>query len=308
MLAKLKLAPDNVVAKCLGATSQFNSATAGLGLFARNRRVGKANERGKRETKSHKLVTLEKQNLRKRLVYSKKLNEIVKTMGSKLMADEPIPLNLWTQYDRLQRNPALKQRTTTDLELGTATMTPGPGAYVVETKRGEKNNKIPVSFGKSERWRGGGDKSDKQKEADKQDAMAHDSSYMRTGKLSQRRGMKWGDEERAKLNDLYWELGRPKRRSGTEEHYELYAKRHLVLFKNRPAKEVVERVRRMLKFNMFKERGEEEFWRGRKKEKEDVMTKPAKTQRKVRKGGAKRLAGGAKPTAEVKAQFSAPTL
>ncbi|GMH57089.1 hypothetical protein TrRE_jg900, partial [Triparma retinervis] len=287
ILAKLKLAPDSVVSECLGATSQFDSATAGLGLFARNRRLRKASEKEKKATKSHRVLTLDKQNLRKRLVYSKELNEIVKEMGDRLMNDEEIPLNLWTQYDRLQRNPNLKQRTLTDLELGTATRTPGPGAYIGSggggKKKGDKNIKIPSSFGKSERWGGGGGgglrRSESQVSEDKAAAAAANASYMRTGKLSQRGGMKWGEDERGKLNDLYWELGRPKRRESVKEHYELYALRHRVLFKNRPKEEIIARVKHMLKFNMFKELGEADFWSLKKKDRQDSLTAPCKSQR-----------------------------
>ena len=160
VLSKLKLVPDEIVTECLGATSQFNSATAGLGLFARNRRTRKELEPKKTEKKSHKLVTLEKQNLRKRLQYSKRLNQIVKQMGVMLQDDVEIPVQLWTEYDRLQRDPGLKQRTVEDLDLGPSGRTPGPGQYAgkrdVNRKKGsikEKGERVQITFGRSERWR-----------------------------------------------------------------------------------------------------------------------------------------------------------
>ena len=256
ILAKLKLVPDDVVSQCLGATSQFNSATAGLGLFARNRRERKLLEGRKKEAKSHKLLTLEKQNMRKRLAYSKGLNTIVREMGKKLTNDEDIPLQLWTEYDRLQRNPCLKQRTKTDMELGTITKTPGPGAYidVHGDRKEEKNGRVQITFGKSERWRENttGGRESRGRRRKRNDDIDDDSSveakrqeeqsYIKTGKLSQTAGKKWGEEERTKLNNLYWELGRPKRKAAVKDHYNLYATRHRVLYKNRPAHEVIDRL------------------------------------------------------------------
>lgn len=59
-LSKLELVPDEIVSECLGATSQFNSATAGLGLFARNRGTRRALAKTRPVQKSHQQVTLEK--------------------------------------------------------------------------------------------------------------------------------------------------------------------------------------------------------------------------------------------------------
>ena len=278
VLSKLKLVPDEIVTECLGATSQFNSATAGLGLFARNRRTRKELEPKKTEKKSHKLVTLEKQNLRKRLQYSKRLNQIVKQMGVMLQDDVEIPVQLWTEYDRLQRDPSLKQRTVEDLDLGPSGRTPGPGQYAgkrdVNRKKGsikEKGERVQITFGRSERWRDNAIKKKKDEgEEVRNDIVGgtswsslaalsnpilfyywlrslqdsdedNNDTYATRGKLGQKKGMRWGAEEREKLNELYWELGRPTRPGQKKEHYDLYAQRHRVLYKNRPKSEIIER-------------------------------------------------------------------
>ncbi|GMH83485.1 hypothetical protein TrVE_jg1060 [Triparma verrucosa] len=285
VLSKLKLVPDEIVTECLGATSQFNSATAGLGLFARNRRTRKELEPKKTEKKSHKLVTLEKQNLRKRLQYSKRLNQIVKQMGVMLQDDVEIPVQLWTEYDRLQRDPGLKQRTVEDLDLGPSGRTPGPGQYAgkrdVNRKKGsikEKGERVQITFGRSERWRDNAIKKKKDEGEEDSDEDNNDT-YATRGKLGQKKGMRWGAEEREKLNELYWELGRPTRPGQKKEHYDLYAQRHRVLYKNRPKSEIIERVQYMLKFNCFKEPGESKYWKEKKKEIDQIKVKPGRTER-----------------------------
>ena len=82
------------------------------------------------------------------------------------------------------------------------------------------------------------------------------------GKEGRTQGGKWSPEERHKLNELYWELGRPPRpgRSALNDHLEHYARRHKIRYGDRPGREVHDRVRHMLKYNQFKERGEEEYW------------------------------------------------
>ena len=150
MLARLNLVPDDVLLKSLGATSQFNSSKAGLGLFARNRGGRRMKEVKKRETKSHREVVNDKQNLRKRLAYSSKLNGIVRTMGDHLMDDRGdgfIPEKIWTQYDRLQSDVNLQQVSSKELDV-VGGVTPGPGAYEVDGGRRRPGG----GFGKSERW------------------------------------------------------------------------------------------------------------------------------------------------------------
>ncbi len=260
VLAKLKLVPDSSIKEVLGETSQFDSATAGLGLFARNRGLRK--DKPSAVKGGHKLEVLEKQNLRKRLSYARELNTMVRTMGDHLTNDEDIPINLWTEYDRLQRNPNYQQRTKEDLALGINGRTPGPGEYLpVKHGISSRKSSIPISFGKTERWRK--DTVVGKKRSDEDDEDGFDSGRLC---LSQKAGMKWGGEERQKLNELYWELGRPKRKVQVKDHLRLYAKRHQVLYKNRPAKEIIERVTYMLKYNQFKEKGEANYWAKKKKQ------------------------------------------
>ena len=205
-----------------------------LGLFARNRGVRKQLEVKKRETKSYREVTNDKQNLRKRLAYSKKLNGLVREMGTMLTNDEEIPMHIWTNYDRLQRDPTLKQRSKEELMMGAAAKTPGPGAYnlVKERQKGqcdEKGNSIPISFGKSERWgelgekkegggrggEGGGGNNNSNSNSNNKASKTREQNEAILAKkrheesaLLQKKGMKWASYEREKLNSLYWELGR----------------------------------------------------------------------------------------------------
>lgn len=82
-------------------------------------------------------------------------------------------------------------------------------------------------------------------------------------------------------------LGRPTRPGQKKEHYELYAQRHRVLYKNRPKSEILERVIYMLKFNCFKEPGESKYWKEKKKEVDLVKVKPGRTERQKLKGSDK---------------------
>jgi len=72
----------------------------------------------------------------------------------------------------------------------------------------------------------------------------------------------WSLEERKHLNEIYWELGLPRRpgKSAMKDHLELYAKRHKVIYTNRLNKDIVARVHRMLSYNQFKEIGENNYW------------------------------------------------
>jgi len=73
---------------------------------------------------------------------------------------------------------------------------------------------------------------------------------------------KWSEAERKRLNELYWELGKPKRsgQSTMDDHLSRYVHRHQILYKDRPAKEIKDRVRHMFQYNQFKEVGEEQYW------------------------------------------------
>mmetsp|Transcript_12531 Transcript_12531/g.26469 ORF Transcript_12531/g.26469 Transcript_12531/m.26469 type:complete len:360 (-) Transcript_12531:892-1971(-) len=91
---------------------------------------------------------------------------------------------------------------------------------------------------------------------------------------------RWEKPERQRLNQLYFEIGRPHRpppRSSSTSHYhsrmgvtedrsaekllKTYARRHRIVYEYRTEEEVMEKVRYMWKFNLFKEEGEEEYWR-----------------------------------------------
>ena len=272
VLVALRLVPDSTVTAMLGKTVQFDSSRAGLGMFARNRRerrqsrqpVASAADLPKKEDKA---AALAKQNQLKRIAYAKELNDIVSTMGRCLTADETIPVNLWSKYDRLQRNPNYEIRTMDDVARGTATRTPGPGAYhneeaeKIASKRGRA---LPTSFGASERWQTNTSRQKAEEEHNKIKGEAtresHPAGYANA--LEEKEGSRWSKAERQKLNDLYWELGRPRRpgREAYADHLDVYVKRHQVLFKNRPREEILPRVKGMLKFNGFKEVGEVEFW------------------------------------------------
>lgn len=161
------------------------------------------------------------------------------------MNDEPIPLQTWTTYDRMRRDPAYAQKSKAELD-NPGCKEPGPGAYL-DLKggtqvTGKRDQALPVTFGKSERWR-------KDNSAAKEAAAAREAKEIKkaareasTMCLRQKRGMRWSSHEREKLNDLYWELGRPRKRAFFEDHVNLYADRHRVLFSNRPKEEIVERV------------------------------------------------------------------
>lgn len=46
-----------------------------------------------------------------------------------------------------------------------------------------------------------------------------------------------------------------------EKLLKTYARRHRIVYEYRTEEEVMEKVRYMWKFNLFKEEGEEEYWR-----------------------------------------------
>ncbi|CAM9695550.1 unnamed protein product [Scytosiphon promiscuus] len=72
----------------------------------------------------------------------------------------------------------------------------------------------------------------------------------------------WQPQERAKLNELYWELGRPSRRGvdAEREHFLRYTQRHCMVFPHRSRAEVVERLKLMFRYNSMKEPHEREHW------------------------------------------------
>jgi hypothetical protein len=62
----------------------------------------------------------------------------------------------------------------------------------------------------------------------------------------------WSQQERAKLNELYSELGRPhcsRGASSVQEHLRLYSIRYRMTYPERTAAEVVARVAHMIKYN-----------------------------------------------------------
>jgi hypothetical protein len=62
----------------------------------------------------------------------------------------------------------------------------------------------------------------------------------------------WSQRERAKLNELYCELGRPhssRGASSVQEHLRLYSIRHRMTYPERSAAEIVARVAHMIKYN-----------------------------------------------------------
>ncbi|CAM9731838.1 unnamed protein product [Ascophyllum nodosum] len=72
----------------------------------------------------------------------------------------------------------------------------------------------------------------------------------------------WGRYEREKLNELYWEIGRPPRRGvgAAREHFHRYSQRHCMLFPHRSPKEVEKRLKVMFRCNAMKEPNEREHW------------------------------------------------
>jgi len=279
VLARLKLVPQDVLLDSLGSTSQFDSGKAGLGLFARNRGLRQQKAPKKRETKSHREVVNDKQNLRKRLAYSKTLNGLVRDMGRHLndeKGNNMIPDKVWTQYDRLQNDVKLKQVDAKDLDV-VGGVTPGPGAYQIESSdRIMRITRSGGAFGKSDRWAVKNKGLVDVTEVVNSDAHQEELSALKRqseNALSQTAGMKWGPYEREKLNNLYWELDRPKRpgADALNDHLHLYAKRHRVLFKNRPTEEIVDRVRYMLRFNIFKEKDEAQYWSEKKGERDRIL-------------------------------------
>lgn len=72
----------------------------------------------------------------------------------------------------------------------------------------------------------------------------------------------WKAEELQKLNELYWELKRPSSLTTNrgKDHILHYVKRHQRLFPHRDTDEIYKKVKYMLHFNKFKEKGEREYW------------------------------------------------
>ncbi|CAM9289903.1 unnamed protein product, partial [Ectocarpus sp. 12 AP-2014] len=72
----------------------------------------------------------------------------------------------------------------------------------------------------------------------------------------------WGPQERDKLNEIYWDLGRPPRRGvhAEREHFLRYTQRHCLLFPRRSPAEVIARLKLMFRYNTLKEPKEREHW------------------------------------------------
>ncbi|CAM9457928.1 unnamed protein product [Ectocarpus fasciculatus] len=72
----------------------------------------------------------------------------------------------------------------------------------------------------------------------------------------------WGSQERDKLNEIYWDLGRPPRRGvhAEREHFFRYTQRHCLLFPHRSPAEVIARLKLMFRYNTLKEPNEREHW------------------------------------------------
>ncbi|CAM9656287.1 unnamed protein product [Ectocarpus sp. 4 AP-2014] len=72
----------------------------------------------------------------------------------------------------------------------------------------------------------------------------------------------WGPQERDKLNEIYWDLGRPPHRGvhAEREHFFRYTQRHCLLFPRRSPAEVIARLKLMFRHNTLKEPNEREHW------------------------------------------------
>lgn len=73
---------------------------------------------------------------------------------------------------------------------------------------------------------------------------------------------RWGKDERNRLNDLYWEIGRPKRKDSESMNHllKLYARRHRVVYRERTEEEIMERVKHQFRYNLFQEPNEKLYW------------------------------------------------
>ena len=81
ILTKVGLVPTNVATKFYGKGNGFNAEKSNMGLFARNRGLRNSKTVKKLTDKSANEITLDKQNLKKRLLYSTALNSLVREMG-----------------------------------------------------------------------------------------------------------------------------------------------------------------------------------------------------------------------------------
>jgi hypothetical protein len=73
----------------------------------------------------------------------------------------------------------------------------------------------------------------------------------------------WLLEEKKKINDLYWEVSRPKTKSPVawDVYYQIIVCRFLENFKNHSMEEVRKKVETMLTLRQLKMQGEEEYWK-----------------------------------------------
>ena len=281
-----------------------------MGLFARNRGLRNSKTVKKLTDKSANEITLDKQNLKKRLLYSTALNSLVREMGEILNEDMGVvPDSMWSRYDKLQGNPKFRQRSMEDVKFDAiGGRTPGPGSYlkvkslggeevkevkvVKEERIAEKKKKItsdnPVkakcTFG-SERW--GQITSNKKTQLSSSPPNQKDTTTTETQlyrdvlkeykpPLRVKSNSPWEAQELESLNSLYWTLGRCKHATNPDsfkDHVELYVYRHRVLYKNRTKKEVRSRVVDMFKFNKFKEKDEAAYWDDRIIEKRERTVK-----------------------------------
>ena len=210
VLHALKLIPEKLARKAIGETSQFNSATAGLGLFARNRGIRAAADSSKKTTKSHKEIVMDRQNLKKRLLYTDELNTLARSMGTNLMNSEEIPASTWLLYDRMRRNPKYRQKTKVEMEVGPGCLEPGPGAYLGarSVSLSKTSHALPVTFGRCDRWKDG--KKDGKKDGARVpgggEGGGGGEKKRGGGCLGQKEGVGWSEGERyVNPNGVVWE-------------------------------------------------------------------------------------------------------
>jgi len=190
------------------------------------------------EKKDHTAAVYERYERNRRQHFSDKLNALVKEMEKYLTAGEEVPSYLWTQYDRLQRDPSYQPL---------KRPVPGPASYQPFADRLITSKSAPAySFPK-----GFPEKSVTLEKQRSPKAKAPVQS------LHQR----WPKEELELLNQLYWDLGRPRKGVPAADLLDRYAERHLQVFSKRIANDVRQRVAEMWKQNRFQEPGEHEFWK-----------------------------------------------
>ena len=301
ILTKVGLVPNHVAVKFYGKGNGFNAEKSTLGLFARNRGMRNNLVVKKSSEKSKNEETLEKQNLKKRLLYSTALNSLVREMGCILNEDMGVvPDSMWSRYDKLTDNPKFRQRSMEDVKFDAiGGRTPGPGSYLrVRSLNGEevremkvvdeekkflkkqnllgteKKKNVKCTFG-SDRWG--------EKVSEKVTTPPKKNTTIKKGKeqinnieykppLRILPNSPWEAQELESLNALYWTLGRCKHATNPDsftDHVELYVYRHRVLYKQRSKKEVRARIVDMFKFNKFKEKDEARYWDDRIVEKRE---------------------------------------